>query len=307
MAHIAPQTSLRVVKTYLWHHNVVLPTKQFPNEINGDLSHVRGLEKLLKHFLRKRRFFILKANVRYCSLQAKQLVNLLFLPKMKQSPKKYIKRFAFGALLKKRYRFQNLGFRDMFLGFIALRRLKIFKFPPERKAMQINRWINKRITRGFSSFKYNSSTNLQRYVIDKNFLDFCRLRVKKNTKYIFVKDALYSWYNAGLKVQEEHPFRKSWCFKKRWIFWPSFQKKYLLIKRFVKKRQLSCRVGRLLYRKFKLKTLNVFEYMTLKGLINFRKLQKHFWHFRYKNRRFHFFNYFDIINSFLILGLINNT
>jgi hypothetical protein len=138
MAHITPQSSFRVGKTFLWQNNSLITTKQFPKTITGNISKVKGLELLFKYLLRKRRFFIVKANIKYCLLQAKHNLNILFLPKMKKSPKLYMKRLVLQTFIHKKFYSQNKNFLNMFKNFSDLRREKIFKFPPEREDAQIN-------------------------------------------------------------------------------------------------------------------------------------------------------------------------
>lgn len=99
MAHISPQTSLRAGKTYLWHHNVLIPTKQFPNSIIGNTSNISGLENMLQIFLNKKRLFLVKANLKYSSLNSKYYLYILFLPRLKPLPYDYIRTHAMRMLL----------------------------------------------------------------------------------------------------------------------------------------------------------------------------------------------------------------
>jgi len=132
MAHITPQTSFRLGKTFIWHHNALIPTKQFPRTIVGNVSKTAGIEKLLKYILKKRRIFIVKANLKFCLLQTKYYLHILFLPKIKKSPKKLMRKLVIKTFMHHNFRYLNQNFCSMLSDFAMDRREKIFRFHPKK-------------------------------------------------------------------------------------------------------------------------------------------------------------------------------
>lgn len=72
-------------------------------------------------------------------------------------------------------------------------------------------------------------------------------------------------------------------------------------------RQLALKLSKYVYKKFKIKMLNIFEYLFRKDLANYDTYQVHLWHPKYKKHLYYFHNYFDIVNCFFIMSLLNNT
>jgi hypothetical protein len=102
------------------------------------------------------------------------------------------------------------------------------------------------------------------------------------------------------KLLSFFPRMKRYTYLNKWWF-------TRLNSRKINQNQLSYKFSNILNEKINIRLLNVFYYMANKQMFNYRTHQDHFWNKGYRRFRFYYDNYYDIVNSFYILGLIKNS
>ena len=80
-----------------------------------------------------------------------------------------------------------------------------------------------------------------------------------------------------------------------------------LVKRRFNDKKFSFIISKRLGKNIKIRSINLFSYLVSKGVVRFKTHQNHFWNFRYRRYRFQYKNYFDIINAFLAVGLVDHS
>jgi hypothetical protein len=78
-------------------------------------------------------------------------------------------------------------------------------------------------------------------------------------------------------------------------------------KHIVKDKEVGEQFSALMNQNIKVRSMNFFVYLVRKGLLNYFTHQQHFFHQAYKNRRFRYANFYDVVNAFFILGIMRHT
>ncbi len=304
MTHLVSPTSFRLGKTQVWKSNTITKSKISTNEASTKL----GINNLLKYKLRRKRLYIVKSSI---CVQSKRIkVKSLFMPRIKVKPKSDGLGSFSKYVLYKNYSRKSSIFLNSAKIYIDERRLKVYKFP-YKKNSQINRWISRRMFRGSQSkkflrkFKLNStlSTNISNcgYYMNK-----VRIKIKKR-KNKNKKTATKPKRKLKTKKKKSKPIiRKLFRSKKRAknMQWWRIRARF---KNIGWEQKISHHLSTVLNEKITVKLVNVFYYLATKQMVKFRSHQEHFWNRRFRRFRFQYDNYYDIINSFFILGLIKNS
>lgn len=332
MTHLVSPSSFRVGKTYPWKSNSINKSALSTNNATTK----NGITNLLKFKLRRKRLFVVKSIFILANQQTK--INVLFMPRIKLRPKSdNLGSFSKFTL----YRSHNWSFYKFNNGvksYIDERRLKMYRFPRKRH-VQINKWIYRRMFRGAISQKYakNYIVKSGKYSKVKSCSYYYRLnyikkkRWHKKRKNNFRKGRKF---NTKLIRKRKLNFlrkeRYKLKLKKRLELNPKLKLKLKLIKRkkfrtrlrnyrinWWRKRlvynnkhnnfKLSHYLSSVLNERINVRIANVFHYLANKQMIKYRSHQEHFWNRRFRRFRFQYDNYYDIVNSFFVLGLIKNS
>jgi hypothetical protein len=71
--------------------------------------------------------------------------------------------------------------------------------------------------------------------------------------------------------------------------------------------KISHSISNILNQRFNLLAMNIFCYLAHKQMVGYRSHQEHLWHKKYRKYRFHYDNYYDIVNSLFIISLVKNS
>lgn len=93
MSHLVKPVSFRVGKTQIWANNTLLHSKSL---VNSDLLLAKGITKLNKSLLRRKRLYVIKGNIVDSSF-SKITYNLMYAPKVKTKPREH----SVGAFLRR--------------------------------------------------------------------------------------------------------------------------------------------------------------------------------------------------------------
>jgi len=270
MTHLVSPTAFRAGKTALWNANVIVPGSAPGILISA--TQFAGISQLIKHKLRRKRLLTVKSSL--FSLKATLQCRVLFMPRVKTRPVADGKGLFSRHVLYKRHCFKPNFYKQSRL-YVDQRRLKIFKFP-KPKFKQINKWLSRRMLRGndrnniFWRKRFRSTQTPKgslHYSSQRRILQNIK-KVKYNTR----------WHTSRLKLSKGIDCQK-----------------------------LSYAISNTLNHRCNVIAVNVFGYLVTKQMLGFRSHQEHLWNKNFRKYRFFYDNYYDVVNSFFILGLIKNS
>ena len=289
MSHLVAPSSFRVGKTQPWANNSIAATKH--KILGGDATATAGLSKVAAALLRRKRLYVVKSTA-VAKFASRSHYQLLFAPRIKIRPREHsIGTFLRKSLLKS-VELNTAG--SKFKQYADLRKDKAARIRRRPKPKKLNRWLSKRMFRGADRgvlISRNASFNDQHGCSSIFSLTEVPTQARDalwDAMKISSSQQIYSRY-----YQRIHQ-RQKWKFDK------------VAIRRF-NSGKFSDIVSRLLNRQVRLSCLNFFAYLVQKQQLNFKSHQNHFWNFRYRRYRFQYKNYYDILNSFLFMGLADNT
>jgi hypothetical protein len=301
MTHLVSPTSFRLGKTHTWKANGISK-----NSINTNVVSTKiGINSLLKYKLRRRRLYVVKSSIRIYS----KYINIksLFMPRIKVKPKSDGLGCFSKYMLYKRHNQTSPIFLNSTKMYIDERRLKVFKFP-HKKNSQINRWISRRMFRGSHDKKFKTSFKLDPSVFSNKinncsyYMNKVRIKNNKHKKYLIKSQKKnYKYIKVKAKQQKKLSPNKKRIKKLQW--WRTRSKFYNV----TSNQKISHYLSSVLNEQITVKLVNIFYYLAMKQMIKFRSHQEHFWNRRFRRFRFQYDNYYDIVNSFFILGLIKNS
>ena len=173
--------------------------------------------------------------------------------------------------------------------FYAYRRIeKIAKFK-KYKISKFNKWLSRRMLRGAARITWKRKALVVRSLRPQQLAPTKQLAclVMNRPKNLAIKKLHFRYRN-----------RSAWFH--RW----TFDK--------IKARRFNSRVfGKhlsvKLRKNIKVRALNIFSYFISKKLFSYKTHQHHLWNRGYRRFRFQYKNYFDIVNAFFVLSLMDNT
>lgn len=292
MTHLVSPTSFRLGKTHSWKLNSIPSTIISTNVV----STYAGLTNLLKIKLRRKRLLIVKSCISTKSKHIK--IHSLFMPKMKTKPKSDGLGTFSKYILYKNYNQNSLRFLKKVKGYTDERRQKNYRFP-QKKYMQINKWLSRRMFRGAISLKYKKKFRLN-YLSTKKQFNYNSYIIKLFKKRRWRKKQ----YKKKFKIKSKKIYRSRSKKLARNTYWWRSRLRY---KNISQGQKLSHYLSSVLNKQITIKIANIFYYLAVKQMIKFRTHQEHFWNRRFRRFRFQYNNYYDIINSFFILGLVKNS
>lgn len=236
---------------------------------NYDLSNINSL---LKHILRRRRLFIIKSTLKITLKINKIKIHVLFMPRIKTKPRPDSRGNFSKIILYKKLNWTNNSLISTSKNYIDQRRLKIYKMP-QQKRFQINRWISRRMFRS-SNFLPNPGNNkLFKFFKNNNFNSYIyRARVLQNLKWG------YKWWYKRVQYNRQ-----------------------------INLYAISNKTNLIVNKNTSIKLYNIFTFLAYKQIISYKSHQEHLWNKKYRQYRFFYDNYYDIINAFFILTHVKNS
>ena len=143
MSHLVKPISFRLGKTQIWPYNTLLNTKF--NLINSNLTLAKGLVRVSKSILRRKRLYVVRGNIGNF-INGKLMYNLVFMPRIKIKPREH----AIGTFVRKSM-YKPVNFRTQAEEakiYVNLRKDKAAKMRSRRSPKKLNRWLTKRMFRG---------------------------------------------------------------------------------------------------------------------------------------------------------------
>lgn len=289
MSHLVAPRSFRSGKTQPWYNNVLTR-----NNVGGsNLTAAAGLEKLARRLLKKKRLYVVNANV-YSARNNRIEYKLLFVPRIKiRINEKITGNFSRKLIYKTAVNADQNA--DNLKKYADLRKSKIAKLKRFKKhRRKLNKWLSKRAFRGAQRTVLLFSKPAQPKIPNSS-ISFSTiktpLRLVNTVNELKIKSEV--WKSISAQHYNFIKKRYKWKFDK------------LSARRF-KSHKFSALVSRIINKSSKISCLNFFSYVVQKQILDFKSHQKHFWNFRFRRYRFQFKNYYDIMNSFLFLGILDN-
>lgn len=134
MSHLVKPTSFRVGKTQVWPHNTLLSTK--PNLVNSNLTLSKGIERISKSLLRRKRLYAVRGNI-VNFVNGNIIYNLMFMPRVKTKPREH----SIGAFLRRSiYKpFSFTGQNSLAKDYVHARKDKMAKIRKRFRPKRLNR------------------------------------------------------------------------------------------------------------------------------------------------------------------------
>lgn len=273
MSHLVSPVSHRLGKVVPWHENNILDENQ--------VLATRGITNLLKAMLRKRRLFVLRTVVSKNNTD-KLIFKVLYLPRIKKRPKPsmfnvgYFKNLLGGYHQSlDRLNYNTLEKMDDYIDDHQDEDYEYTSLRRRRKPKIINQWLTLRMK------KRANPKSIGLYYQPKNY----NFRTNK-----FLQEIL----KTKLRLRKKLSRRIKWRYDAR--------KTHK-----IKDVKLSTLLSRVFHKDIQIRTRNVWAYLAKKGLSKFRGHQEQFWHEAYRKYRWHYTNYYDIVNSISLIGLIKGS
>jgi len=213
--------------------------------------------------------------------------NLLYAPKIKSKPREH----RTGSFVQRSvYKAYNWAEESEAAKLYVHRRIEKIAKLTKRKNVRINKWLSRRMFRGsgkitWKRFKKKSAGSLRLKQVDSFLMNAVNNR--QQVKYKTIKK-LHRKYK-----HKTNRFNK-WKFDR-------------LKRRRFNNRAFSSRLSNALRQKVQAKALNIFNYLVTKNMVTYKTHQRHFWNYAYRRFRFQYKNYFDIVNGFFVLSLIDHS
>jgi hypothetical protein len=133
VSHLVKPVSFRAGKTQVWANNTLLGNKSL---VNSDLLLAKGITKLNKALLRRKRLYVVKGNI-VSSTLSRINYNLVYAPRIKTKPREH----SMGAFLRRSiYKPFNWAVEAPYAEtYVDRRKEKIAKIRRRHKPKQLNR------------------------------------------------------------------------------------------------------------------------------------------------------------------------
>ena len=299
MSHLVKPTSFRAGKTQTWSSNALIGGRSL---VNSDLLLSRGIYKLNKSLLRRKRIYLVKGSIAY-KYNSKLNYNMLYAPKIKTKPREH----SIGAFIRRSiYKPFNWDIETTSAKtYVDQRKEKIAKIKRRYKPKRLNKWLTRRMLRGAAPLVWKTPTIQAVPRIDRavKLFQYQPEGVAKGSEQYLTVQGIF---NKGYMLEESSLFkihakhRRYRSRRHRWQYDPVKRRRF-------NNKRFSALVGNMLGRNIKIKALNMFSYLLSKKVLNYKSHQNHFWNFAYRRYRFQYKNYYDIANSFLAMGLVDHT
>lgn len=292
MSHLVKPTSFRAGKTLVWAHNTLLSTKQ--NLVNSNLTLAKGIERTSRSLLRRKRLYVVRGSISNY-INSNIIYNLVFMPRVKTKPREH----NIGAFMRRSI-YKPFGFEkqnDLAKNYVHARKDKLAKIRRRFKPKRLNRWLSKRMFRGAGKVVWRryKNTEVAKFPVVLYLAD----NYKAVNKDFYLSLAGHPMGKIPLAKVHKYTVirslrRQKWCQDR-------------VVRRRFNNKKFSYAISRILNRPINVNAINLFSYLVNKGAVNFKTHQNHFWNFRYRRYRFQYKNYFDIVNAFFSIGLVDNS